>query len=105
MDEEELVMSFTEERALITLGWVCCPPVADLLSFLHVIYRYTPTLPSPVSGSVPEMVLTYHLVLRFHVVRRLAHALRFPAYAPRVIRRGLCSVFYAKVWIPSSLSR
>ena len=24
MDEEELVMQFTEERSLITLGWVCC---------------------------------------------------------------------------------
>ena len=23
MDEEELVMQFTEERSLITLGWVC----------------------------------------------------------------------------------
>jgi STAM-binding protein len=26
MDEEELVMSFTEERSLITLGWVCFSP-------------------------------------------------------------------------------
>jgi STAM-binding protein len=25
MDEEELVMQFTEERSLITLGWVRCP--------------------------------------------------------------------------------
>jgi STAM-binding protein len=24
MDEEELVTQFTEERSLITLGWVCC---------------------------------------------------------------------------------
>jgi hypothetical protein len=24
MDEEELVMQFTEERSLITLGWVRC---------------------------------------------------------------------------------
>lgn len=105
MDEEELVMSFTEERALITLGWVCFPPVADPVSFPHVIYRYTPTPPSPVSDSGPEIMLTYHLVPRFHVVCRLAHALRFPAYAPRVIRGGLCSVFHAKVWISSSVPR
>ncbi|KAH9974434.1 hypothetical protein BGW80DRAFT_1304054 [Lactifluus volemus] len=32
MDEEELVMQFTEERSLITLGWVSCHPTSCFMS-------------------------------------------------------------------------
>ena len=63
MDEEELVMSFTEERSLITLGWVSIFTfLLDglIYPFLSLSFRSIPILPSrvlcPPSTSTPTLV-------------------------------------------------
>jgi hypothetical protein len=52
MDEEELVMQFTEERNLITLGWVSQNVFhRNWMVFWHVVIRYIRIRRSRVSPS------------------------------------------------------
>ena len=82
MDEEELVMSFTEERSLITLGWVraSSSPIGSIGRFIL-----------PFSDSyAPNPVV-------FHVFRRPPHSLWFPENVTRVVRCCLCTDINTKV--------
>lgn len=48
MDEEELVLQFTEERQLITLGWVSSLFSLIVCSIVEIVLRYTHIRPSHV---------------------------------------------------------
>ena len=62
MDEEELVMQFTEERALITLGWVSWGLIERDVR-LNVLVRSTPTLRSHVSINGHPRLSTFYLAI------------------------------------------
>jgi len=82
MDEEELVMIFTEERSLITLGWVkilssCSIQRSDFILFLPDSYTSDPVV--------------------FHVLCRPPHPFRLPENAAGIVCRCLCTNFNTKV--------
>ena len=85
MDEEELVMSFTEERSLITLGWVSIVAFPPDLTARFIIFRSDPYPSDPVV---------------FHVLCRPPHPLWFPENAAGIICRCLCTDINAKVSDP-----
>lgn len=106
MDEEELVLQFTEERHLITLGWVRRSVWLDLSSDARctdgcLAHRYIPTLRSHVSFDVPIADLaagrSSYCTHRLHVLGGSAHPFWFPTDAPRVLRGCLCSLVDATV--------
>ena len=90
MDEEELVLQFTEDRQLITLGWVSGGPSRV---FFHLgglltprsCHRFTLILRNHVSGvpsKVAWLLCLTNIRSRFHVLRGSSHALWLPAHAP-----------------------
>jgi STAM-binding protein len=81
MDEEELVMQFTEERALITLGWVSWSIQFFGSCSQCVIIRYTRILRSRVSHfPVLLCILNSFDFYRFHVVCGSTHSFWISAH-------------------------
>jgi len=85
MDEEELVLQFTEERSLITLGWVCWSAIHYLNSMViteHGIDTHTP------------------FTILFYVLSRPSHPFRLSKNAPRIFCGRLCSKIQSQVRVP-----
>jgi STAM-binding protein len=82
MDHEELVMNFTEERSLITLGWVRILFSCWVLRGGFILF-----LPDPYASD--PVVL--------HVLRRPPHPLWFPENVAGIVCRCLCTNFNTKV--------
>lgn len=87
MDEEELVMSFTEERSLITLGWV-----SVLALLLNLPMRFIPFISDPYPSD-PVV---------FHVLCRPPHPLWFPENVTGIVCRCLRTDINAEVSGPNN---
>jgi len=85
MDEEELVMSFTEERSLITLGWVRIPPSRWIQRGDLILSLLDPYTSNPVV---------------LHVLCRPPHPLWLPENASGIVRRCLRANINTKVGGP-----
>ncbi len=79
MEEEESVLRFTEERGLITLGWIHTHPTQTCVLFLAFGF------------------VGIDAFRRFHVLCGSAHALWVPVYAAGELRGCLCAAAETQV--------